>query len=224
MPRWLDLDGWGRRHHFEFFRHYDQPFFGICADVDVTKLYETRRAPDPPSFFVAALYSSLKAANDIEEFRYRLRKDRVLIHDVIHGGSTVLRDDETFGFAYFDFDPDFSVFASGAGRILKEAQGSSGELDEQAERDDLIHYSVIPWVTFTAFSHAWRRKPDDSVPKIVFGKHFDGGGRRKMPVSVEVHHALMDGLHTGRFFDRFQNYLDDADALTEPGSGRGGGP
>jgi chloramphenicol O-acetyltransferase len=29
-----------------------------------------------------------------------------------------------------------------------------------------------------------------------------------MPVSVEVHHALMDGLHVSRFFDRFQTGLN----------------
>jgi chloramphenicol O-acetyltransferase type A len=30
-----------------------------------------------------------------------------------------------------------------------------------------------------------------------------------MPVSVEVHHALMDGLHVGRYFERLEGYLSD---------------
>jgi chloramphenicol O-acetyltransferase type A len=30
-----------------------------------------------------------------------------------------------------------------------------------------------------------------------------------MPVSVEVHHALMDGLHVGRYFGRLESYLSD---------------
>jgi chloramphenicol O-acetyltransferase type A len=29
-----------------------------------------------------------------------------------------------------------------------------------------------------------------------------------MPVSVEVHHALVDGLHVGRFYEAFQRGLD----------------
>jgi chloramphenicol O-acetyltransferase len=29
-----------------------------------------------------------------------------------------------------------------------------------------------------------------------------------MPVAVEVHHALVDGLDVARFFDRFNSYLD----------------
>jgi chloramphenicol O-acetyltransferase type A len=28
-----------------------------------------------------------------------------------------------------------------------------------------------------------------------------------MPVSVEVHHALVDGIHVGRFLERFQTLL-----------------
>jgi chloramphenicol O-acetyltransferase type A len=30
-----------------------------------------------------------------------------------------------------------------------------------------------------------------------------------MPVSVEVHHALVDGIHVGRFFEIYQGYLDE---------------
>ena len=36
------------------------------------------------------------------------------------------------------------------------------------------------------------------------------GKRMKMPVSVEVHHALVDGLDVARFFERFAANLDRA--------------
>ncbi|MES1244894.1 MAG: hypothetical protein ABUT39_25020 [Acidobacteriota bacterium] len=44
-------------------------------------------------------------------------------------------------------------------------------------------------MSFTSIAHArnWRR--EDSVPKTVFGKVSEQGGRRLMPVSVEAHHA-----------------------------------
>jgi chloramphenicol O-acetyltransferase type A len=29
----------------------------------------------------------------------------------------------------------------------------------------------------------------------------------KMPLSVQAHHALMDGLHMGRFYAKVQDYL-----------------
>ena len=71
------------------------------------------------------------------------------------------------------------------------------------------------WVSFTSISHARGGGREESVPKIAFGKYREEGGRASMPVSVEVHHALMDGLHVGRYFERLQSYFDDpASALS----------
>jgi len=32
-----------------------------------------------------------------------------------------------------------------------------------------------------------------------------------MPLSVQVHHALADGIHVGRYFNLVQEYLDEPD-------------
>ena len=144
------------------------------------------------------------AANGVEELRYRLRGDQVVVHPVIHGGSTVLMPDETFAFAYFDYQADFQTFAAAGAETLERVKSGPGGLRPEPQRDDMIHYSVIPWVAFSSFSHARTLQSDLSVPKIVFGKHRLVGGRRLLPVSVEVHHALVDGLHVGRFYERFE--------------------
>ncbi|RYZ84904.1 MAG: chloramphenicol acetyltransferase, partial [Proteobacteria bacterium] len=48
----------------------------------------------------------------------------------------------------------------------------------------------------------------DSCPKISFGKMtVDTNGKRTMPMSVHVHHALLDGYHVGYFTDRFQELM-----------------
>ncbi len=213
MPQPLDIDNWHRRHHYEFFKDYQQPFFNLCANVDVSALYRWAQEPDGPSFTLASLYLSLEAANDIEPFRYRLRDDGVVVYDVVHGGTTVLRQEETFGFAYFDFGPSYLQFEVFGREILEQARVASGSLDDSPDRDDLLYYSVIPWVHFTSFAHARMPVIGDSIPKVVFGKHLEREGRREMPVSVEVHHALMDGLDVGRFFERFQQLLDEPKLL-----------
>ncbi|MEO7105075.1 MAG: CatA-like O-acetyltransferase, partial [Rhodoferax sp.] len=63
------------------------------------------------------------------------------------------------------------------------------------------------WVHFTSYSNARQWGPNDSVPKIAFGRIDADGARQWMPLSVEVHHALMDGLHIGRFFEGFEAAL-----------------
>jgi chloramphenicol O-acetyltransferase type A len=209
MSRFLDIDSWNRRSHFEFFKDFEQPFFGLCTDVDVSVTYESTRRQAVSSFFLTCLYCSIQASNEVEAFRYRLRGDAVFVHDVIHGSSTVLRDDGTFGFAYFDFSPDFCRFMEEGSDSLAQARTETGELDPQPDKDDLIHYSVLPWVRFTGLMHARRLPTGDSVPKIVFGKHHERDGVRKMPVSIEAHHALMDGLEVGEFLERFQRLLNE---------------
>jgi chloramphenicol O-acetyltransferase type A len=208
-PRRLDLATWNRREHYAFYRAYDNPYFNLCAPVDVTRLLERSRSEGGPTFFLASLWASLAAVNEIEELRYRIRGDHVVVHERVHGGSTVLVPDGTFRFGYFDYDSDFWTFAGGAASVLERVRAEMGPLEARPERDDMIHYSIIPWVAFTSFSHARRWGTDDSVPKVVFGRHHRVEDANQMPVSIEVHHALVDGLHVGRFFERFQHHLDE---------------
>ncbi|HEX9653261.1 MAG TPA: chloramphenicol acetyltransferase [bacterium] len=206
MSTFLDIENWNRREHFCFFKEYDNPFFNICADVDVTNLL-TYTKEHHLSFFITSLFLSQRAANSIDEFRYRIRGDRVVVHDVIHAGSTVLNSDQTFSFCYFDYDGNFQTFNREATQKLAKYEKGSRSFEAREDRDDLIHYSVIPWIAFTSFSHARKYGINDSVPKVVFGKYYENSGIKKMPVSVEVHHALMDGIHVGRFFEEFQKEL-----------------
>lgn len=206
MPTYLDLDAWPRRSHFDFFRRFDQPFFNLCAPVEVTALVEHCRAAGR-SFFLASLYLVHRVSQEVEPFRYRLRGDRVLVHETLDVGATVLRDDETFTFVHFPHAGDFETFERRGLELLEEARRSETPLDPRDPQDDVIHVSVLPWVAFTSISHARRWGREDSVPKIGLGKHHRrdgelGGGPCWLPVSVEVHHALMDGLHAGRFFER----------------------
>ncbi|MCG8455788.1 MAG: CatA-like O-acetyltransferase [Holophagales bacterium] len=217
MP-FLDVDSWARKEHFHFFRTYTQPYFDLCAPVDVTELRRRTGAAQAPSFSLAAFWLSLRAVNEVPELRYRLRGEKVWEHETVGGGATVLRDDETFGFAYFSCTPDYTSFAVEA-RPAIEAVKRSGRLEPRPHDDALVHYSVIPWVSFTSFAHARPLIPGDaeagdagapdSVPKLVFGRYYPEGEGWRMPVSISLHHALADGLHAGRFFERFQELLDD---------------
>ena len=206
MFRELNLATWKRKSQYDFFKKYDNPYFNIVANVAISNLYKYTKKHDL-SFFLSCLYLSLKTANEIFEFKLRLKEEKVFVHNEIHAGSTILNDDETFLFCYFDFNQDIKEFCK-QGLINIEKQKSSKVLDPNADRQNLIYHSVIPWVSFTSFSNAQHFEKSNGIPKIVFGKYFEEGGRKKMPISVEVHHALMDGLHVGRYFQNFQKNID----------------
>jgi chloramphenicol O-acetyltransferase type A len=208
MPEYLDTEAWSRRHLFQLFKSYDGPFFNVCADVDVTALLDFTRRREL-SFFVTYHYLSTRTANEIESFRYRLRGERVLVHERVDAGAILLLPDESFTFVYFDYEENFAGFHAHACATLDGARREPPPLDAREDRDDLIYHSVIPWVAFTSISHARDSRRQSGIPKITFGKYRDVSGRALMPVSVEVHHALMDGLHVGRFFERLAGYFSD---------------
>jgi chloramphenicol O-acetyltransferase type A len=133
----------------------------------------------------------------------------VLVHERVDAGAIVLLANESFTFVYFEFAEDFSAFHASAKETIEAARLQPPPLDARADRDDLIYHSVIPWVSFTSISHARDSRRQSGIPKITFGKYREAGGRTLMPVSVEVHHALMDGLHVGRYFERLEGYLSD---------------
>jgi chloramphenicol O-acetyltransferase type A len=206
MAKYIDLETWARRDLFEFFRGFDKPYFNISARVDVTKLLAFLRVRSGVSVSLAYHYFALRAANEIEPFRYRLRDGRVIVHDVVHGGTTVLLANESFTFAYFNYQDDFDKFATEAGRAVKQAQTGNDPF-KPTSRDDTIYFTALPWVSFTSFSHARNWGREDSVPRIAFGKFIRENDRTLLPISVEVHHALMDGLHVGRFLTRMEEAL-----------------
>ncbi|RYG03106.1 MAG: hypothetical protein EOO02_09150 [Chitinophagaceae bacterium] len=66
------------------------------------------------------------------------------------------------------------------------------------------HLSALPWLNFTSISHARAFSFPDSCPKISFGKLSEVEGKSLMPVSIHVHHGLMDGFHVAQFVERFE--------------------
>lgn len=210
--RKIPIESWIRKKQFLFFKDYDIPFFNITANVDVTELI-TYCKRTKTSFFKCCLFLATKAANEIEEFRSRITGEEVVIYEEIHVGTTILNKDETFSFCYFNFAPNYENFADNATKAIdkleKVEQTNDAKLDEKANSDNLIRFSAIPWVSFTSFSNARRLNINDSIPIVVFGKYFENSQKIQMPLSVEVHHALMDGIHVGKYFQLFQSYIDE---------------
>lgn len=206
MYREIDIDAWERKTTFEFFKNYEDPFFNITANLDVTRLYHFCKEHGL-AFSLAGLFYAMETVNEIRELRLRMFGEKVVEFDRIHATQTFLNGDDTFSFSYFEMQPDVFEFDK-AGRIAREKYKALKTFDVEADRIDLVYFSVIPWVSFTSFKHASRFDNRQTVPRMVFGKIFDAGDLKLMPFSVEVHHALVDGVHVGRFFNGFQEKLD----------------
>jgi len=202
----INLSTWKRKDHYAFFGQFEQPFWGITTEINCTSAYNYCKMAGV-NFFLYYLHKSLYAANSVQQFRQRIERDGPVEYSSISGSVTVSRTDQTFGFAYFDYHSEFKEFAAEAGEALRQEKMNSG-LRPAPALDSIIHYSVLTGIRFTSVQHAQRLGVVDSVPKIVFGKLSEVNGRVLLPISVHVHHGLVDGLHVDQFIQLFQEKME----------------
>ncbi len=202
----IDLQTWKRRTHYELYSGLDHPYLNITAPVDISQLLPWCKE-NQISLFSAIAYSTSCSANEIPELRQRIRGEQVVEHDAVRPSFTVLTGDDTFGFATIDYTADFAVFHQ---RVLDGIAQTrqNPTIHDEPGRDDMIFLTTVTWVSFTQISHPVPLNPPDSFPRISWGKYFKQEGRWLMPLSLMANHALVDGLHVGRFFEGVQGLLD----------------
>jgi chloramphenicol O-acetyltransferase type A len=203
--RYVPMQTWSRRNHFGFFSTFNHPHFSMCVNVDVTVFYPFVKRHGY-SLTVSMVYIIARASNAIPEFRYRIREDQVVEHELVNPGFSILIDKDLFSFCAVEYAEDFPEFASRAADRIAYVKAHP-DLVNDPEQDDVLYMSPIPWVSFTSFSHPMRLHPADSIPRFAWGKYFKESDTLKMPLSVQGHHAVMDGIHMGRFYEMVQDYL-----------------
>ena len=199
--KYIDLETFPRRSHYEFFKSYAYPYVGITANVDVTELVAFAKAQGG-STFLACLWAASQAANSVPEFRQRIVPEGILEYDHCDVGHTVPMPDGTFCNCNTDCRrslPEFLVYAAQQEEAAKQHHGF---VQPGTDEKNLIFASCMPWVEFTQVIQP-TPIPADSNPRIVFGKYIRENGKIKMPLSVQCNHALVDGRHLGQFYEAF---------------------
>jgi chloramphenicol O-acetyltransferase type A len=205
--RFVDLENWPRRQQYEFLKNFFYPHFSLCANMDISAFYP-RAKGSGSTFTIAFVYVLSRAANEITEFRYRMRADRVVEHDTVHPSTTILAEGDLFSFCELEYCRDFSIFAEKTAERFAEAR-MNPVVENVPGRDDFLFMTSLPWVSFTSMMHPLNLEQIDSVPRFAWGKFFPEGDRLKIPLNVQAHHAMMDGVHMGRYYQLVQEYLDD---------------
>jgi chloramphenicol O-acetyltransferase type A len=177
----------------------------MCVNVDVTAFYPFVKR-NGYSLTVSMVYVISRASNAIPEFRHRIRGDQVVEHEIVNPSFTILTDKDLFSFCDIEYAGNFSEFAGRAAKSISHVKAHP-DLENNAGKDDVLYMSPIPWVSFTSFNHPMQFHPTDSIPRFAWGKYFKENDTLKMPLSVQGHHAVMDGIHMGRFYEKLEDDL-----------------
>ena len=213
MHKVLDFsDDPHREKHFHFFKNMDQPHFSLTAPIEVDPLLTYLKQKALPLTPVL-VYLISKTANQLPTFRQRIRGAQVIEHDCVHPSFTVrTRASSVFSFCSVKFDSKFPAFLSTCQAEMERIQDTP-VFEDEPDRDDYLFLSALPWIPFTHLQHAMHYSPVDSVPRIAWGKYTPSDQKMKMPLQVQAHHALVDGIDMGRFFETFQAYCQHPDGI-----------
>jgi len=204
----VDIINWNRRPTYDFYKNFDDPYFNVTVNVEITEFLKTCKS-QKLSTFSNILFVIMKAVNEVDNFRMRFLNQELVIFDKINCGSTLFYEDETFGFAYYDYKADRALFTKNTEAEMEKAKAEKA-YDPRPDLVNLIYFSALPWFSFTSFKHAQHNTINKSIPRISTGKILVSGDQKYIPISVEVNHALIDGYHVGLFFEKMEQVFASA--------------
>jgi len=207
MKTEINLENWERKEHFEWFKDFNEPFWGIVSEIDCTEAYEQAKELTIP-FYHVYLHKSLKAINHTDGFRLRIENDKVYSYDTIHASVTLNNKDKLYSMSFIQYNEDLQQFSENAKEEEERIRKISGlGVNANTMRNDVIHYSSVPWFKFSGLTHARNYKFNDSVPKITFGKFEEIEEKKIMSIALNGHHGLIDGYHAGQYLKLLQQLM-----------------
>ncbi|MBR3242363.1 MAG: hypothetical protein IKF90_06645 [Parasporobacterium sp.] len=208
---WINPKSWNREKLFTNYLGSDFPYIVVTANVDVTKPLAFAKKHGI-SFNLVMIYLCTKTADSIENYRYRFIDGKPFLIDHSRPFVTHLKKgSDLFVMGECVWPCDDIVRFCKASRENLENAAPEDLKNRVSGKLDIINYSSIPWIQYTAFIRTVIHCGEDNVPKITFGKYYKDPTdpkRTLMPLSNQTHHGLMDGLHVGRFYAKLQEACD----------------
>ena len=200
----INEKNWIRATHCAIFRNCIEPSFCVTFEVDVTNFYKKIKAQNL-SFTLSMVFAVCKCGNEIENFRYRFVDGEIVLFEKIDTAFTLLNPEtELFKVVNVPFVDDIKSYVA----LAKNTADNQAEYFTAPLGNDIFQCSPLPFLTYLHISHTNSGKKDNATPLFDWGKFRPVDGKLLMPLSVQVHHSFVDGLHVGKFADKLQKYLD----------------
>ena len=201
----IDMEKDPRCGQFAYFRGMTFPFAGLTVEMDITDMMAARGGRP---FFLSMLYAVVRAANAVPQLRRRILPDgRVAEYDWCAPSYTAMKSDGVYVYCNVEGALPYDEFVAQGQRRQREVL-ERGTLTEDGDVLSYFFVSSLPWMHYSQLQHP-AVSPDDSNPRISWGKYVTVNGRTTLPVSLFVNHALADGLHISRFFLNLEKELAD---------------
>ena len=203
----INIETWSRKEHFRFFSPLDFPFYSLSMTIDVSKFHAFVKNRQI-SFYYGFIFLCTEAMSQVEAFKYRIHHGKVFLLDKLVPSFTDLKaGSDLFQITNVDMTETMFDFSLACRQAVSEQTGYFPTPKDE-ERLHYIYFSSIPWIHFTSTTHEMSLNKDDSYPRITFGKYEDKDGKLILPLSIQVNHRLIDGLHIAQFLKLLESSIE----------------
>ena len=195
----INLADWPRADQFRFFRAYDRPHYATTVRLNVTKLMQAR-ASTGVSPFRHTIWAVGKGLHAVPELCMRFKGDVVTQYRRLLLSPTIPLENGDFRYTYIAWNPDATRFDGHAAEKISEVREGAPLNANDGTIEDVAYLSCMPWLDYTSLDNALPG-PDDCIPRVTWGKIVESAKGHEMAMTLQVHHALVDGRQVGQFFE-----------------------
>lgn len=210
----IDFATYKRRDHYTHFLQMDNPFVTMTCDIDITNYLNNAKKNNYP-FFLYFQYAVVNVANRIKELKQRIKKGKIVEFEHCDASYIVSKEDGTYRYCNVCCNTDLNNYINCAKEKEKQAINED-HLIEEGDPDQYFYITCMPWVSYKSLNFPISNNKF-SVPSFGWGKYYkenyideDGSvkQRYKMPVTIMVNHALVDGKQICDFFNLLQEEVN----------------
>lgn len=196
----LDMKTWARTPYYNYYAHGSKGMCAVTADLDITAL---AKKAGLDKLYIPLLYCVTKVINARKEFRvgYCKENGELMVWDYVSPIHRVFHPDtETFTRVCTEWKEDYKDFAKGAAADIAAGE-KCATLNADEFPDSVFELSYVPWLHYSSVNMKMSESGKYLAPIVTVGKAEEIGGATKIPLTMQISHAVADGFHIARFFE-----------------------
>lgn len=202
----IDLDSWKRKDYYEHYMNAVRCNYSVTLNLDIDTLVKRVKSLGLKAYPVH-IYMIAKIVNSFTEFRMALAEEgRPGYWDVSNPSYTIFnKAAESFSSIYTPYENDFSRFYESCLADMETYRESETLFPQAAIPENIFTISSLPWISFTGFTLNVYGEGGYLPPIFTLGRYLEQNGKKHLPLSIQVHHAVCDGYHVGKFAEALQD-------------------
>lgn len=201
-----------RAAQLAWFDGMDDPRLNLTAELNAPDFVSKAKLAGLPPF--AVLFHAICGASlDVDAFRWRLSPEGEPFRiNALLPSYTVRNTQGHVNFSYVPFTEDLSAFIKAYHADKSEAETASEMRTNVEAATDCgqLYCTGLPFLRFTSIEHPRSGKGAlAATPNVAAGQwRTEANGRLSLPLSIQVHHGLVDGAHVAHWFEAVQARLE----------------